>query len=123
MDNGAYGERFAMSVGSQNNYLTQGEMDLSTVFLNLKEHGLKITISRKVRWIFRGIIFKYHCKSQNNYLTQGEMDQIKEHILKEKSLSLKITISRKVRWIKHNISQFEGAWVSQNNYLTQGEMD
>ena len=61
-------------------------------------HCLKITISRKVRWIpvDQDLISDY--KSQNNYLTQGEMD-LKGQLSAQKAIK------------------------SQNNYLTRGEMD
>jgi len=62
-------------------------------------YSLKITISRRVRWMF-ALEGKYlfSVLSQNNYLTQGEMDNTKG--------------LRK---------RFDNR--SQNNYLTQGEMD
>ena len=63
--------------------------------------GLKITISRGVRWIF----FKENAEeilksSQNNYLTRGEMDMKTIYQINSIMKCLKITISRGVRWIQ-----------------------
>ena len=76
------------------------EGDLS-LYKEGETNSLKITISRKVRWIKikRRHYVKLQRVSQNNYLTQGEMDlRLNENSTRE-PFRLKITISRKVRWI------------------------
>ena len=84
---------------SQNNYLTQGEMDTC----QRASCGFSIL-------------------SQNNYLTQGEMDKAAKMGF-QTGTGLKITISRRVRWIQRASCGLSVIRVSQNNYLTQGEMD
>ena len=108
---------------SQNNYLTQGEMDMTGKPIEEEFKSLKITISHRVRWIQKAYLKVSLPTSQNNYLTQGEMDvfysQYRDWSIKSQNNYLTQGEMDGLSTKKLIIQVKE----SQNNYLTQGEMD